>query len=92
MANAALCKYGGKWILGICAKIKRVTYGLAVDLNCREFKVSREYVEDEEEKLLNDVEAVTDHSYPDDIIYSGSGCQAVVTPFTRLGWVEFRDQ
>ena len=59
--------------------IKRVTYGLAVDLRCGKFKVSHEYVEDEEEKLLDDVEAVTIYSYLDDIIYSGGGCQAVVT-------------
>ena len=46
--NAVLCKSCGNLVLGICAKIKRVSNRHAVD---------------QEEKLHDDVKTVTDFSY-----------------------------
>ena len=48
-------------------------------------------VEDQEEKLDEDVETVTIFLYLGDRIYSGGGCEVAVTSRTRLGWVKFRD-
>ena len=50
-----------------------------------------ENVEDQEEKLDEDVETEIDFSYLGDRIYSGGGCEAAVTSRTRLGWAKFRD-
>ena len=47
-------------------------------------------VEDQEEKLHEDVETLTDFSYLGNGIYTG-GCEAAVTSKTRLELVRFRD-
>ena len=91
MANAVLCESHGNCIHGKCAKIKRVTNTLAMDLRCRKCKGCHENGEDREEKLHDDVETVTNFSSIGDRIYSGGGCEADVTSRTRLGWVKFRD-
>ena len=44
--------------------------------------------EDQEEKLHEDVETVTDISYLGNGINSGCGCEAAVISRTRLGWVK----
>ena len=84
MANAVICKSGGKWIHATCAKSKKVTNRLAIDLKCMKCKGCHKNVEDQEEKLHDDVETVTDYSYLGDGINSG-GCEAAVTSKTRLG-------
>ena len=45
-----------------------LTNRLAVDFKCRKFKGCPENVEDQEEKLHDDVETVTDFSYLGDRI------------------------
>ena len=91
MLIAVLCKSCGNWIHGRGAKIKRVTNTHAIDMRCRKFKECHRNVGDQEDKLHEDVETVTDFSYLGDRIYSEGGCEAAVTSRTRLGWVEFRD-
>ena len=91
MLNAVLCKSCGNWRHGRCAKIKRVTNRLAIDLKCRKCKWYNKKVEDQKEKLHDDVETVTELSYLGDRINSGGGCVAAVTSRTRIGWAKFRD-
>ena len=43
------------------------------------------------EKLIEDVETVTNFSYIGNRIYPGGGCEEAVTSNTRLGWAKFRD-
>ena len=56
MVNAVLCKSCRNWIHGRYAKIKRVTNSLAIDLKCRKCKRYHKKVEDQKEKLYDDVE------------------------------------
>ena len=58
MVNVVLSKSCGNWIHGRCAKIKRVTNRLAIDLKCR--KSHHKNVEDQKEKLRDDVETMTE--------------------------------
>ena len=55
---------------GRCAKIKRVTNRLAIDLRCRKRNGCHGHVEEHEEILHEDVETVTDLSYLGDGINS----------------------
>ena len=48
-------------------------------------------VEDQKEKLQDDVEKLIDFSYLGDRINSGGGCEATVTSRTRLGWATYRE-
>ena len=82
LLNAVLCKSCGNWIHGRYAKIKRVTNRLAIDLKCRKCKGYHKNVEDQKEKLHDDVETATEFSYLDDRINSGGGCVAALTSRT----------
>ena len=73
------------------AKIKMLTNRLAIDIRCKKFKGYHKNVEDQKEKLHDDVETVTEFSYLGDRINSGGGCAAAVTSRTRLGWVKSRE-
>ena len=77
MLNAVLCKSCGNWIHGRCAKIKRVTNRHAIDIKCWKCKGYHENVEDQKEKLHDDVETVTELSYLGDRINSGGRCVAL---------------
>ena len=90
MLNAALCESCGNWINGICAKIKKVTNRLAIDIRCSKHKGHYKNVEDQNEKL-HDEETVTEFSFQGDRINSECGCEAAVTFRTRLGWGKFRE-
>ena len=90
MVNAVLCKSCGNWIHGRCAKIKRVTNRLAIDIKCRKCKGYHKNVEDQNEKL-HDMETVTEFPYLGNIINSGGVCVTAVTSRTRLGWAKFRE-
>ena len=46
---------------GLSLKIKRVTTTNAIDLRCRKCKGCHKNVEDQEERLHDDVETVTDY-------------------------------
>ena len=51
MYNAVLCKSCEDWIHGRCAKIKRVTNSLSIDLRCRKCIGYHENVENQKEKI-----------------------------------------
>ena len=68
-----------------------VTNRHAIGLKCRKRKGYHKNVEDQKEKLHDDMEIVTKFSYLGDRINSGGGCGAAVTSQTRLGWMKFRE-
>ena len=69
MLDAVLCKSCGNWIHGRYAKIKGVTNRLAIDFTCRKCNgYHHKNVEDQKEKLHDDVETVTGFSYLGDRI------------------------
>ena len=74
MVDAVLCKSCGNLIHVRCAKIMRVANRPAIDHRCRKCKGYHENVEDQKEKLHDDVETVTELSYLFDRIISGGGC------------------
>ena len=56
----------------------------AIDFKCRKYKGCYENLEDQEDKLHDDVETVTDFPYLGERINSESGCEAAATSRTRL--------
>ena len=48
-------------------------------------------VEDQKEKLHDDVETVTEFSYLGDRINSGGGCEVAETSGNRIGRAKFRE-
>ena len=66
-----------------CAKIKRITNGLVIDLRCRKCKGNHENV-DQKRKLHDDEKTVKEFSYLGERINSGDGCEAAVTSRTRI--------
>ena len=86
MVSAVLCKSCGNWIHGRCVRIKRLTNRHAIDIKCRKCEGCHKNG-DQEEKLHEDVETVTDFSYLDNRLNSGGGCEATVTFRTRVEWV-----
>ena len=79
MFNAVLCKSCGNLVNGRYARIKRLAYGLSTDFRCMKCKGYHENVEDQKEKLLDDVKKFTEFSYLGDRINSDGGCVAAVT-------------
>ena len=73
-----------------CAKIKRVTARLAMDL-CLKCKGIMEGMVDLIEKLCNEVETVNGFCYLRDRLNASGGCEAAVTATVRIGWVRFRE-
>ena len=74
MLIAVLCTSCRNWIHGRCAKVKRVINRLAIDYKCRKCKGYDKNAEDQKKKLHNDVETMTELSYPSDRIDSRGGC------------------
>ena len=72
-------------------KNKRVTNRLAIDFKCRNCKGHNKNIEDQKEKLHDDVETVTEFSCLGDRINSGGGCEATITYRTRIGRTKFRE-
>ena len=46
---------------------------------------------EQEEKLRDEVETVSELTYLGDRVSAGGGCEAAVTARTRCGWVKFRE-
>ena len=45
---------------------------------------------EQEEKLCDEVETVSEFTYLGDRVSAGGGCEAAVTARTRCDWVKFR--
>ena len=46
---------------------------------------------EQEEKLCNEVQTVSEFTYLDDRVSAGGGCEDVVTARTRCGWAKSRE-
>ena len=63
IANSVSCTKCGNWVLGRCAKIKRVTARLAMHFVCLKYKEKVEGMVDLIEKLCQEVETVKGFCY-----------------------------
>ena len=68
-----------------------MTNRLVIDIKCRKCRLWHKNIDDQEEKLHDDVEPVTDFPYLGDRIISGGGCEAALTSIIRLVWIKFRE-
>ena len=91
MANSVLCVKCTKWIHGRCAKVKRVTLGLAKDFVCGRCKTQADGFKHSVEEFCEEVETVRGFCYLRDRVNAGGGCEAAVTARARIGWVKFRE-
>ena len=84
--NSVLCVQCGKWIHGRCAGIKRVTPTTTTkcDGNITE-------AVEQEEKLCDEVEIVSEFTYLGDRVSVVGGCEAAVSARTSCVWVKFRE-
>ena len=62
-ANSALCLHCGKWIHGRCAGVKKVTPNFSRNFTCRISEGNIEEAVEQEEKLCDEVETVSEFTY-----------------------------
>ena len=86
MLSAVLCKFCGR-----CANIKRVTNRRAIDFRCMKCKGYHQNMEDQKEKLHDDVERVTEFSYLGDRINTGGAYDEAVATRSRIGLSRFKE-
>ena len=48
-------------------------------------------IEEQEEKLCDEVETVKEFTYPGDSVSTGGRCEVAVTARTRCWWVKFEE-
>ena len=46
---------------------------------------------EQEDKLCDEVETVSEFTYLGDRVSAGGGCESVVNARTRCGWIKFRE-
>ena len=61
------------------------------DFTCRKCEGNIGEAVEQEEKLCDEVETVSEFTYLGDRVSAGGGCEAAVTARTRCGWVKFRE-
>ena len=93
MANSVKCTKCGHWIHGRCAKVTRITDGLAARFVCSmcEGKASLTLPDSAVEKMCDEVETVKAFCYLGDRINASGGCELAVTARVRFGWAKFRE-
>ena len=94
MANAVMCTECGKWVHGVCVKMKRVTLTLAKGFVCELCVDTKEGIVEPVEELsfFDQVNFVKSFCYLGDRWLNASGgSEAAVTVRTRIGWIEFRE-
>ena len=79
MANSVLCTKCGSWVHSRCAKIKKVTPGLAMHFVCSKCKGIMERMVDSIEKLCDEVETLNGFCYLGYRLNASGGCEAAVT-------------
>lgn len=79
MTNSVLCTCCGKWVHGRCAKVKRVTAGLAQNFVCARCLANENTETELVEELCDDVETVGGFRYLGDRLSAGGGCETAVT-------------
>ena len=86
--NSALCLLCGKWIHSRGAGMKRVIPKSSRKFTCRKCDGNIGEAVDQEEKLCDEVETVSEFTYLGDRVSVGGGCEAAVTARTRCGWAK----
>ena len=71
--------------------MKRVTPKFSRNVACRKCERNIGEAVEQEEKLCDEVESVSEFTYVGDRVSAGGGCEAAVTARTRCGWVRFRE-
>ena len=84
MTNPELCTKCGNWANGKCAKIKRVTGGLAMHFVCSKCKGIMKGTVDSIKKLCDKVETANGFCYLGDRLSASGGCEAEVTIRVRI--------
>ena len=90
MANSVLCVQCDKWIHCRCAGVKRVTPKFSRNFTCRKCEGNIGEAVEQEVKLCDEVETVSEFIYPGYRVSAVGGCEAAVAAKTRCGWVMFR--
>ena len=88
--NSALCLQCGEWIHGRCAGIKSVTQKYSRNFTCRKCEGNIGEAVEQEAKLDDEVENVSEFTYLGHRVSVGGGCEAAVPVRTRCGWAKFR--
>ena len=89
MSNYVLCLQCGKWIHGRCAGAKKVSPEFSSNVTCSKCEESIGEAVEQEVKLCDEVETVSEFTYLGDRVSAGGGCEAAVTARTRCGWIRF---
>ena len=84
-ANSVLCLQCGKWIHGRCAGVKRVTPSISRNFACRKCEGNIGVAVEQEEKLCDEVETVSEFTYLCDRVSAIGECEAAVNARTRCG-------
>ena len=90
-ANSVLCLQCGKWIHGRCSGVKRVTPRFERNFTCKKCDGNIGESVQQEEKLCDEVETLSELTYFGDRVSAGGGNEAVVCARTRCGWVKYRE-
>ena len=90
MANLVMC---GKWVVGRCTKIKRMTSTLAKGFVCELCVYKTEGIVEpgEEIPFFDQVNFVKSFCYFGDRLNASGGSEAAVTARTRITWIKFRE-
>ena len=92
MANSMMCTKCSKWVLGRCAKMKRMTSTLAKGFVCELCVDTKErIVEPDEEIFFEQVDFVKSFCYLGYRSNASGGSKSAVTVRTRMGWIKFRE-
>ena len=67
--------------------MKRVNQKFVINFTCRKREGNIGRAVEQEEKLCDEVETVSEFTYLGDSVSVGGGCDAAVTVRTRCGWV-----
>ena len=90
-ASSVLCLLCGKWIHDRCAGVKKLTSKFQRKFTCIGCDGNIGEVVEQEVKLCNKVETVSELTCLGDRMSAGERCEAAVTARTRCGSVRFRE-
>ena len=90
-ANSALCLQCGKLIHSRCAGMKKVTLTSSKYLTCSKCEGNIGEAVEQEVKLCDEVETVSEFTYLGDRVSPSGGCETAETARTRCGLVKHRE-
>ena len=71
--------------------MKSVTPKFSKKFTCRKCEGNIGEAVEQEEKLCDEVETVSEFTYLGDRVSAGVGCEAAITARTRCGWIKCRE-